>query len=653
MSNVVIFGPADSGKTTLLGFLSTAMLRGTAFNDEVYKKLKMIKKICRTDDFRIGDVRNPEFVKEQLILPAFVSLDLDELRKFREEEESMGTTKRLHRKKLIICMSEESTAGSHSDYTNENISCTFVDTPGHRQRLSDKYKGFFEGDIGMAVLCAKDILSLSALDNDDNTIDKKKYSDKWNQLFEPLRIWCDYRSSKKLIIVISKIDQLGDDEEVNRAEVNRAMKCLRQNLSLFTKQAETIPITPISIRIIKEKNSKKNSRMSQFFKRKEINIYSAPDKTLGTGTLIQCLRMVLQQNDNPTERNFSLASVDRLMKATINNSEKTVLQIRSLYGDISKHDVVYLGPIRSRKTGEIAYARCAISSLKADGLDKLDEHAFDKLIQGNVGGVLFSSVKDVDNNQQIRLHFNTKTTDYNILKTTIMYAGEIKKGDIVKVKIFRQEHLLAYSLSEDTIYHEYLPKLMPYDSLFLYWYGKKIKVNVIEMSRELLKGTNGELIENAVCLSLLISPGEREQLLEFALPVDQEGALLHTDNVLIGIPESIFSSVPPQKWQQELYTYVSATICDIKRIAEYDSVTIISNPELDLNYYLADSEIQYHCDCDEYGQQFINVSFLAKDSHLKVNTTMLELGRMIRKTYRRLDYYQWGGFEMNLTCLRE
>ena len=209
MGNIVIFGAPHSGKTTLLGYLSTAMLRHPQLNEEILQRLKLIKKLGMKDCFRIGDPYNPVNVRKDIILPSFVSLDRDELRKFVEDESSIGGSKRLHHKQLTLCMSDRKDMWNGQN-ENENISCTFIDLPGFRQRISDKYRGFFEGDIGLAVLDIGEVIKLdnalkhSSYNNDNQNLIYKQE----RKLFEPVRIWCDYRSPAQLLIVLSKIDQV-------------------------------------------------------------------------------------------------------------------------------------------------------------------------------------------------------------------------------------------------------------------------------------------------------------------------------------------------------------------------------------------------------------------------------------------------------------
>lgn len=295
MSNIVIFGAPHSGKTTLLGYLSTAMFRHPQFNEEVLQRLKLIKKMGMEDDFHIGDPYNPIHIRKDIILPSFVSLDRDELRKFTDiKESSIGGSKRLHHKQLTLCMSERKEMWNRQN-ENENISCTFIDLPGFRQRISDKYKGF-EGDVGLAVLDIAEVLKLeNALKNDSENLELITKQER--KLFEPVRIWCDYRSPTHLIIVLSKIDcELicdGNKKDISHQlnSVQRAIDCIQDYTKRFAGK-NIIPIVPISIRIMQKENNKRKPRMKVFFYREEENIYAEPEgKNIpGSGTLIYCLK---------------------------------------------------------------------------------------------------------------------------------------------------------------------------------------------------------------------------------------------------------------------------------------------------------------------------------------------------------------------------
>ena len=133
MNNIVIFGPTQSGKSTLIGYLASRCYSENDFNREVKKRINLIKAL------NIGEF------KKDMVLPSFVSIDRDELMRFPNKN-AIGTTKKIHRQRISIASTPLN-----------NISFIFIDTPGTRLTLYEKYKGIFEGDIGVCVISCIDV----------------------------------------------------------------------------------------------------------------------------------------------------------------------------------------------------------------------------------------------------------------------------------------------------------------------------------------------------------------------------------------------------------------------------------------------------------------------------------------------------------------
>lgn len=638
MSNIVIFGSTQSGKTTLLGYLSTGMLRNPQFNEEVLKNLKLIKSLTVEDEFSIGNPYNPVDVNKEVILPSFVSLDKNELKKFRNES-SEGTTKRLHHKQLTICMSEGGDI-SASQNENENVLCTFVDLPGFRQRLSDKYRGFFEGDIGIAVLKLSELLELYNLINNTSTKETISKIDEYEgRLFEPIRVWCDYRSPSRLMIVISQIDRNYDkniDEEkaiqLQREDIQKAIDCIKINIGRYNRGVE-IPISPISIRITSEKNIKSNPRMSVFFRREAENIYrSSPKKSLpGSGTLISCLRKIMVSSKMDFDSAFSMSSVNQVMKAIVNGSSKTALNVHAIHGTIHKYDKVMIGPVIEKEHNEIVFAACEIQSIKADGASM----ASDILLRGNVGGIIFNYVKNEKTNIKYNLRYKVKESDLTILKSTILYNGEIKQGNIVKIEIIQSEYLNING-TIDEIYSRVLPSLMPYDEVYLFWYGKRICVNLVEIVK----------LKEKIQLSVILSKNEKNSTQQFILPCDENGSIKHHDNVLLAIPRAYYSSLPTHIVQNK-YTYVSCCISEIKSSFDYDAVVLRARSEVDLQTILSDN---VHIERSDNNMEVNSVIIPIKDCKKKIDiySVFTKIGRNIKKWFNHQSYRQLGGINIKL-----
>lgn len=588
MNRIVIFGPAHSGKTTLLGYLSTAMLRHPQFNEEVYNKLKLIKTLSPIDEFNIGDPANPHSINKDVILPSFVSLDKDELRKFRAQD-AEGTSKRLHRRQLTICTSETSDPKLEQN-ENENISCTFVDTPGFRQRLSDKYRSFFEGNIGIAVLELGDVIKLWNAKQSGENLEE----DLEKRLFESIRIWCDYRSSSSLLIVLSKVDctasNISEKEDAIQAQIDAikvGISCVHYYLMRFCKkeQIPDIPIVPISINVDSAPNTKKYHRMDVFFYRRDTNIYVSPpwkDKpNLGSGTFISSLKKVLLQHE-PLDRNsvFSMAGVDRKMKALVDYKTKDVLSVLPFHGNLHIEDKVKLGPVIVESTNEVIYTECTISSIKADGAKQPST----VLLERNTGGIIFKEIHEIGLlNRQYCFDKNTgKKPEIKLSKSTILFSGEVLYGDIITLKIYKKDYILVDG-GTDKIYREVLSSIMPYDNIFIFWYGKKLMVQIVEIIKD----------DDTFQLSVLLPKNVRNLGQHLVLPCDVKGQVKYHDNVLLAIPESLYSNKPmptlvrgEKRKIPEIYTYINANIETLKTSTNYNAVKIEAAPQLALRNIL-------------------------------------------------------------------
>lgn len=640
MSNIVIFGAPHSGKTTLLGYLSTGMFRHPQFNLEILQKLKLIKKLEMEDDFCIGDPYNPIHIRKDIILPSFVSLDRDELRKFTDEgENSPGTSKRLHHKQLTLCMSgrEETWTGLNE---NENTTCTFIDLPGFRQRISDKYKGFFEGDVGLALLDIKEVLKLEeALKRRSQKKEAQGFIDKQERkLFEPVRIWCDYRSSAQLIIVLSKIDQelIYNDNKVDVAHqsdaVRSAVECIRSYTKTFGGK-NAIPVVPISIRITQEENTKKKPRMKVFFRREAENIYEAPPgKNLpGDGTLVTCLKRLLKPHVSGQDRAFSMASVDRPMRAMVNYKRKTALQICANHGTLHDTDKVVLGPVLYRRSNEICYTRCTIASLKADGAKEPSSMLF----EGNVGGVIFKSITNIEERPSERYALNSVLTesDIRILRSTILFTGEAIQGDVVVLEIYKKEYLTING-EIDILYTDILRSLMPYDEITLFWYGKKILVKVIEI----------HFLEDRLCLSVMASNSQCHLVPHFTLPCNEDGTIRHCDNVLLAIPDTGYFGKTGSG--ESIYTYISANAKEIRNSEEYDSIRTESGLELGLGNILKEN-LRFESEKIPGGERLI-IPIKSTRKKDNLNIILTSIRKNLRYNFSRRLYQSKGGIEIYL-----
>lgn len=638
MSNIVVFGATQTGKTTLLGYLATSMLRHPQFNEEVLKNLKLIKKLTTKDDFSIGNPCNPINLNKDIILPSFISLDKDELIKFKDEDKNPeGSTKRLHHKQINICISNDEQV-FNSNCESENILCTFIDSPGFRQRLTDKYQGFFEGDIGIAILKLSEITEFCRLKDSGLHEDENKAKEVALRLFEPIRIWCDYRSPEKLLIVISQIDRSFDSSiseniaiEKQIYEINNAVECIRKYINSFSRGAH-IPISPISIKITSEENIKPKPHMSIFFKRAEENIYSKPkNKELpGDGTFISCLRKILELNEINQHRPFSMASVYKPMKASVNGSSKTSLNIHAIHGTIHKDDTILMGPVLTKESDEPIITECKISSIKADGAKTTSEN----LLEGNAGGLIFNSIKEYGTKSKYELNYITQESDISMLKSTILFSGDYKKGDIVELEIFRSDYNIKDNHTDD-IYSKIIPSILPFSELILLWYGKKIVVNVV----------GKYYLDDRIRLSVILSKNSINKTRYFLLPCDEDKKLKYNDGILLGVPRSYYSSMKP-KTIQGLYVYLSCNITSIKDSEGLNCISI----ESDNTHYLFNTlkNGQLSISKNSSHENSIDIPIKRIGKNINIYSVFAKINNAIRHDYDKISYRDYFG-NMSIT----
>lgn len=637
MSNIVIFGSTQSGKTTLLGYLSTAMLRNPQFNAEVYQNLKLIKRLTVNDEFNIGDPHNPTKVNKGVIFPSFVSLDKNELNRFRGQN-TEGTTKRLHRKKLTICTTENHLVNDNQD-ENENIMCTFVDVPGFRQRLSDKYRGFFEGDIGIAVLKITELIELyDLIVNRSSEDDNYKIDTLIGRLFEPIRVWCDYRSPSSIIIAISQIDLVYDNKIEKSAangiqieHIKNAINCINLVVDRFNKGI-SIPITPISINLETSENKKKFPPMRVFFYRKAENIYFEPtDKKLpGSGTLISCLNRILASKQTTNDTMFSMASVNKVMKAIVSGSPKPSLNVHAIHGSIHITDKIILGPVIDKATNEIVYVESCISSIKADGATNTSE----TLLRGNVGGIILFKTKNIETGKEYLLSYDSKESDISILKSTIIFSGSIAEGDIVEVVIDKSDYINTNN-TIDEIYSRVIPSIMPFDEIFLFWYGKKISVNIVEIVFN----------DDQIKVSVIPSKNEKHLTGVFALPSEND-TLKYKDNVLLAIPRAYYSTLPLNEVQGK-FTYISCSISSIKKYDSFNQIGVETCGNIKLENIFDDKLSWGYMDIS-HKKIWINIYHKKGDKRTDIFSLYKKISKNIKDWYNHRSYSLLGGLNIYL-----
>lgn len=404
MNNIVIFGPVHSGKTTLAGFIRTYYMSESEFKreEELLKEKLEEKNIL----YKMSDR-----------FTYFISMDEDEL--IRDSKNNpIGTTKRIHMK--------------HIPHKNEdaNIDITYIETPGLNTRSTweQKYQGIFIGEIGIFVIDINEILKLVLLEENS-----KKYNSKFDELFASLFLWCSFKEKNKLIIAISKT------ENVCFADIRCAVSMIKS-----IKQFENISILPIGIEISE---------------RKGYNIFDSTN----------CLKRVRNNYKPLIDEIIRLTEVNNTKSkeitkfAFINLEEfeknKKELQIKVLDGKFYKNEKVKIYPTPISNDGERYEVHMSIKDIK-----DIDNNLVDLIEPGNIVTIIPKKVS-----------YKSKKSSLKDLKITqsSFLLGEntkYKKGNFLLFKTKKTD--------KNTFQRKYM-SLMPRQHIKIVWFGKLIELEIL------------------------------------------------------------------------------------------------------------------------------------------------------------------------------
>lgn len=422
MNNVIVFGPVQSGKSTLMGYIASSFLSEKLFSIEAYEIEKRIRKLGIAD------------VKKELILPGFLALDRDELLDMNEiQKNSIGTTKRVHRKRIRFATN--STASSKE--------FTFVDTPGIRDYKGDQYGCMFEGNIGLYVISAIDFQQYWSLQGDN----RKKRSAEKRRLFGALQFWCEYKGTEKLIIALTKTDMISSGLE---NVYDTFLKTVREIVG------EGVPVVPTSV-LLDDREG--------VFSRQERNVISLSKTTYWYqgSTLISLLNDKCETRSMVQHKDFRVAAVKQMRK--IPNTSSMALRVQSVYGDIDQDDSLILGPVKNAGR-ESVFLRGAVKSLKIE-----DGALVDVLPEGVIGGVAFKNLTFYGTRSS-----NVNLSDFIITPTTALISGQGKVGNIVTMRV-KEDEIGGFA-------SQAVQQIKPKEQIRFYWLGKAVIGDLIELYRE-------------------------------------------------------------------------------------------------------------------------------------------------------------------------
>lgn len=438
MNNVVVFGPVQSGKSTLMGYLASAFMSDRTFALEAYEVEKRIAKL------------GIQQIKDELILPGFLALDRDELID-QKNENAIGTTKRIHRKKVYL---ELDSSFSSSRFI-------FIDTPGFRVRddstrtsrsrktiqyRSEHYGFMFEGDIGLYVISSLDIqqyLSLKSSDYSKRRIEERR-------LFSPLEFWCEYKGAKKLIVILTKTDYF-----LNKQSELENIYCeLTRFVEHYAKQQ--VAIVPTSIRL---------GYQDDVVFRIDRNIRSKDEAlTWYRGdTLLSELKKHLKSQETATTKPFRIAAAKQIRK--IPNSSNIALRVQCVYGDLETHQKLVLGPVLDDAKNKV-FLQATVRSLKIE-----DGEVTNQLPEGMIGGVAFKTLNNLGSKNA-----TASLSDYRLTPTTVLLSGPYCTGNVLCIRIKEDELSERMNIA--------LLQLLPKEQARFYWMGKPMTADVIELYRK-------------------------------------------------------------------------------------------------------------------------------------------------------------------------
>lgn len=197
MANIVVFGKAQSGKSTLLGYLYSQMNKDF---DISYFEKKMQKEL--------GSDYEPSY------LYAYI---MDES---RHERIARKGTRNVHVRKIPF---------------DKNTRVTIIDTPGVEHHNTPKQRGVFLGDIGIFCLELNDVIADDFMNSSrENTT-----------IMSTLLLWSNL-GHKSIIVALTKCDKSNYSEEDYRIAKERVDRLCGKT------QIDSVTTIPISI-IVSEK----------------------------------------------------------------------------------------------------------------------------------------------------------------------------------------------------------------------------------------------------------------------------------------------------------------------------------------------------------------------------------------------------------------
>jgi len=223
--NIVIFGPAHAGKSTLVGYLISKLRMNDNELCDAFAEIKMQMGASYDKSERFAYLVDTH--KDER-LPDLKPLSGDK-----------GHSLYMHMEQINIGERE----------------IHIIDTPGAEHRSRDRQKGLFYGDIGIFMIEIGD-LSGSLFGNSVGDITENNKWERLKQFLLPLFSSHDFtEGNKRLIIVISKMDTRDFSEETFTASKQRLFQLMNDN---------SLTVIPIAIDVDQGKDHNVVNKSEQF-----------------------------------------------------------------------------------------------------------------------------------------------------------------------------------------------------------------------------------------------------------------------------------------------------------------------------------------------------------------------------------------------------
>lgn len=335
-NSIVVFGKAQSGKSTLLGYLYSQMKKDFNIND-FEQNLK----------FELGMDYEPSY------LYAYI---MDESKYERTRKKG---TRNMHVRRIAF---------------NNRTNVTVIDTPGAEHHEIPKQRGAFLGDVGVFCLEIKDVIS------DDFMQSSKENA----TIFSSLLLWSNL-GHKSIIVALTKFDEVNYSEECYRIARDRV------NFLCGNTKLDNVITIPISILVSHKTgdNIIRKSEKASWYTGKYLHeaiierVNKLPHTNKG-----RLLFSIYNQIDNPSSKAGKIWMA-KILQGTISVNDQIILspvlnknrEFVSIFANVKTlrydlHDSEEAEAVTTAEAGEIV--GIDINHIY-EGKEKIDKKSFDSI----------------------------------------------------------------------------------------------------------------------------------------------------------------------------------------------------------------------------------------------------------------------------------